>query len=333
LYRNASDGEPLLASATVSAFEARKSGGGRTVRAIEAYQRAIWWLVGIGIVVAGAMIAWLDITVDVTGAGALSQLIAAAFIAARIARRKATRPRVADTLGTLGLVWFAGLNCGLISLLALHVQMPLADSWLYAVDRAAGIDGLAIVAWFAHQPKWLLSAMGAAYSYTIPVLFVSMGGLSMIDDRVESWRAAFCFIGSLLTICFISVVTPAKGLGVWAPPELMTALPDGWACYFWPSFDEFYRSAHPVLRLDALSGVISFPSFHTVMGLITLAMWRKRPAMLALASAWFLPMLASTVPVGGHYVVDVLAGAAVWAIWFTLSRAIERAPPRQRAPS
>ena len=65
LYRNASGGEPLLASAHESAFEARQADGGETVPPVEAYQRAIWWLVGIGIVVAGAMIAWLDVAVKV----------------------------------------------------------------------------------------------------------------------------------------------------------------------------------------------------------------------------------------------------------------------------
>ena len=323
-YLSAPDGEPLLAiSANRIARLADPADDGLS-SPVETYQRVVLWLVGASVLIAGAMTIGLKFSVELTGAGFWTQLIAAAMISARIVRRNPMQSRIADTLGTLAFVWFAGLNCGLISLMGLHVHMPLADRSLLSLDRAIGVNGVAIIGWIADQPPWLLSAMGAAYSFTIPVVFVSMGLLSMIGERVEAWRAAFCFIGTLFCVSLISIVTPAKGIGIWASSALMTSLPDGWACYFWRSFDEFYLGASPVLRVESLSGVVSFPSFHTVMGLITLAMWRKRPMMLALVSAWFLPMLAATIPVGGHYLVDVLAGVALWAIWFALSRIIEK---------
>jgi membrane-associated phospholipid phosphatase len=42
-------------------------------------------------------------------------------------------------------------------------------------------------------------------------------------------------------------------------------------------------------------------------------------------------MLLSTLPGGGHYVVDLLAGCAVWSAWFFWSRQIERQISRQQS--
>lgn len=82
----------------------------------------------------------------------------------------------------------------------------------------------------------------------------------------------------------------------------------------------FYFSADPELGIDALEGVVTFPSVHLITGLIVVAMWRWNVVALALASGWFGFMLLSTLPYGGHYIVDLLGGALVWACWFALSK-------------
>jgi membrane-associated phospholipid phosphatase len=52
-------------------------------------------------------------------------------------------------------------------------------------------------------------------------------------------------------------------------------------------------------------------------------MWRKNIATLAVAGVWLAIMLVATLPGGGHYVVDLVAGFAVWAVWFVISRLVE----------
>ena len=44
-------------------------------------------------------------------------------------------------------------------------------------------------------------------------------------------------------------------------------------------------------------------------------------------------MLVATVPLGGHYVVDLLGGACIWACWFSLSRSAETLTTRESAKS
>ena len=60
-----------------------------------------------------------------------------------------------------------------------------------------------------------------------------------------------------------------------------------------------------------IEGLITFPSFHTALAVVTAwAFWGTRyiagPTLVL-----NLTVIASTVPVGGHYFVDVFAGAAI----------------------
>jgi membrane-associated phospholipid phosphatase len=110
---------------------------------------------------------------------------------------------------------------------------------------------------------------------------------------------------------------------VWAAPALLDRLPDQAMRTFWTNFDNFYSGSDPVLRMHVIDGVISFPSFHTVAGLLVLTIWRKNLMTLIAAGLWLFFMLLGTFPGGGHYVVDLIGGFFVWAAWFAWSRRIE----------
>jgi membrane-associated phospholipid phosphatase len=124
--------------------------------------------------------------------------------------------------------------------------------------------------------------------------------------------------------CLISFVVPAKGLGVWFPSDLVARLPERAATYAFGTFETFHNTSDPLFSLDVLAGVVTFPSFHVAMGLIILAICRKLPLLLLPAGAGFALMICSTLPLGGHYVVDLVAGALLWLCWFGLSRLLER---------
>jgi membrane-associated phospholipid phosphatase len=119
----------------------------------------------------------------------------------------------------------------------------------------------------------------------------------------------------LLTACVvISIVVPAKGFAVYeAPPaELMARLPSG-ASTFYAKISEAYRSgALRTIDPSLLEGVVVFPSFHTIMALLaTYAFWRTRFLWL-LSLAVNAIVLISVVPIGGHYVWDVVGGALMF---------------------
>jgi hypothetical protein len=295
---------------------------------LDRYRKATAGLTVSTILIAISVAMVSGVLIDSAGIALVAWLSAALLVVACMWRSNHTR--IADFLGTIGLIWSAAVGCGVIAMLSLRFQLPMADGLLFSLDHTLGFDGVAIAAWLVDQGQWIFSIMAPAYALTIPLMVISMTALALGGRRVEAWRAAFSFVGSLVTICLIAISTPAKGLGVWAPPQLLKHLPDGAMRYFWANFDRFYAGTKPVLSLATIDGVISFPSLHAAMGFTTVAMWRKNWLCLAMALSWLTFMLLATFPYGGHYVVDVLAGIAVAAGWFALSRRIE-AHPRSTA--
>ncbi len=265
----------------------------------------------------------LKVPVEPAGATAIIWAVAGMLLISRIWWDRHGYQGLADASGTMGVVALSGMSCGAIAMLELRLGVPVRDAMLRSADLAIGIDGNAIVDWLASYARWTFLIMAPAYNFTLPIFFAGLVIHSLRGERIEAWRAAFCFAGTLLTTCLIAAFIPAKGLGVWATPSLLEKLPEQAMRTFWPHFDDFYFGTQPVLRLQVVDGVISFPSFHAVVGFLTVAMWRTNKWTFLLATIYLLVMLVATLPGGGHYVVDLIAGFLVWAAWFAASRQIE----------
>jgi hypothetical protein len=269
------------------------------------------------------VLSW-QVRVDPSGTASIDLLVAAFLLVSRIWWQRHEHKRIADAFGAVALVLIGGMACGGIAMLGLRLHFPLADGMLRSLDQALWTDGIAIVDALLRQGQWLFTILAFVYNLTIPAFVIGLIVLALRGERLEAWRAAFCFVGTLLTTCLIAMLVPAKGLGVWAPAELIARLPQRSMRNFWPHFDEFYSGVDPVLRLEVIDGVVSFPSFHAIVGFLTFAMWRKSLATAVPAAAWLAFLLLATFPYGGHYLVDLLGGFAVSAGWFIWSRRIER---------
>lgn len=281
------------------------------------------WLIVASILVAAAMEIVVRVRVDFAGSYVFEAVIAAMLALSRMWWRRHGFERIADIAGTVGLAGLGGMAGGAIAMLELRLHFPLADPMLRSLDHRLGFDGLAAVELLLRQGHWIFEILAPAYNLTVPLFFAGLIALSLMRERVEAWRSAFCFVGTLLTTCLIATVVPAKGLAMWAPQELLDRLPTMAMRSFWARFDDFYFGADPVLRIQAIDGVISYPSFHAVVGFLVLAMWRKNAWTLAAAGTWLFVMLLATLPGGGHYLVDLIAGFVVFAAWFALSGRVE----------
>lgn len=259
------------------------------------------------------------VRIDPNGTSMILLALAALLILSRIWWEDTGHWRLADACGTVGVAAMGGLCCGAIAMLELRLGFPLADGMLHRADLALGVDAIHVLAMVAPHRDVLIQILAPAYNYTLEVFFAGLVVLSLMNDRVEAWRAALCFVGTLLTTCIIAAFIPATGLVNWAPPNLLEHLPR----VFLTHFNEFYYGNDPVLRLQVIDGVISFPSFHAVVGFLVMSMWRTRPTTRIAAAVWLVVELTSTV-CGGHYIVDLIGGFLVWWGWFTVTRIIER---------
>jgi membrane-associated phospholipid phosphatase len=272
-----------------------------------------------------ALIAEIGLPVDIASLSAVAFSTAATLLAALVLRNRPGLQRLSICFGAQGITWLAGFAGGVIALAGLRLQFPLRDVLFLATDHRLGLDGPSYIAWTTHAPAIVARLVGASYTSTLGIVLLSMSALALLGDRLEVWRATFCFAGALVTTSLISIFVPAKGVASWEAPELLARLPAEAGRYFWPAFDRFYSGSAPVIRLGTVDAVVSFPSFHMAMGLIVVMLWRGRPIALTISLAWFFLMVAGTVPLGGHYFVDLIGGFIVWAAWFGLSVCLARA--------
>lgn len=275
------------------------------------------WLILIAASIAVLLGVAFRVRVDFSGFAMLGVALAGLLTFSRRWWIQAGMQRVADAMGTVSVMTIGGLCCGAIAMLELRLRFPMADDILHRADLALGLTGVQIAEALA-QYDWLFLMLAPVYNYTLELFLGGLVVLSMLNDRIEAWRAAFTFVGTLLTTCVIAAFIPATGLVNWASPNLLAHLPRSFLAHF----GEFYFGADPLLRLQVIDGVITFPSFHAVVGFLVLAMWRTRPVARIVAAAWLVVELLSTVA-GGHYLIDLVGGFLVWAAWFVLSRKIE----------
>ena len=72
-------------------------------------------------------------------------------------------------------------------------------------------------------------------------------------------------------------------------------------------------------------GMVSFPSFHTVLGLMCVLYLRSNVWLQVSVAAAMGLMIATTPLIGGHFLADVLAGFMVAAFAFWLVERIAHA--------
>ena len=149
-----------------------------------------------------------------------------------------------------------------------------------------------------------------------PVLMV--GYLFLVGQSQRFWQALTA-TAIALAIC-ISVFPFSPAVGGYVHFEIpRMSVPDVWVASAW-HYPEVLRSLKDgsldTLGYKALEGIVAMPSFHAAASIIlawtfwtTLLRW----PLVALNAV----MLVSSVPIGGHYIVDVVAGTAVavLALW------------------
>jgi len=194
----------------------------------------------------------------------------------------------------------------LLSYLCIAIGMPLQDRPLAAADSVLGFDWLAWEAFMTRHPLFHI-AQGLAYFSLIWQALLSIAILAL-------WRPGHrnpelltgMLAGILLTLLFATLM-PALG-----PAAMLGRVPD------WLPTLLALRSPAPGPL--GYTGIITFPSFHTVMAILFVHAHR--------GIRWTFPplvvvnlLLLAGIPLwGGHYLIDVVAGAAVALLAILVAR-------------
>jgi hypothetical protein len=209
--------------------------------------------------------------------------------------------RLAD-VGNYAALWVAfSLAGAMFTYVAATMRMPLQDAMLARVDAALGFHW---TPWFhfiaAHRYLWLPLAI--AYQTMLPqiigsILFFAHTGRT--DRNRELLSIAML---SLIVTTLISGMVPAVG------PYIPGHQPD-----FALMLMAIREGAATTFALDNMKGIVSMPSYHTVMAIILIYVHRPPARSFRVVVALSGLMLLSVPSAGNHYLVDMIAGAAVAA--------------------
>lgn len=290
----------------------RASEGGRKA---ERLRIAVTVLLGGSMALTALLAPLVSVSLSARGCGFMVANITAMLVGAAVLRARHPRSPLGDIAQALAIIMLAGLVCGAMAMLALRSGVPLADGLLRSVDASIGLSAQASVEWLALLPSSVLRGFHAIYETSFPQIAIAAMLLPLCRRSFECWRMVFVFAGGSLTSALISFGFPAMGSFFNATAATISAMPQGAGTYAFHDVAQFRSASHAILDLDALAGVITFPSVHTILALLAIQAWWWHPVLRWPVLALNLLVIVTTIPMGGHYFVDLLAGALVWLAW------------------
>jgi membrane-associated phospholipid phosphatase len=211
-----------------------------------------------------------------------------------IAYRHRSAPLASVSLLATQMVAFSYVG-GILTYAAMAATpFPMADTVLGRADAALGFDWQWWFAFVNSQPA--LKLVFAVAYYSLPVQgLVLLGYMSVVDEK----RAQEFLLAAMLSLI---VITPFMALLPAVGHHVAAVEP-------WRGEIQALRD-HSMKRIGEIQGIVTFPSYHTVLGVLFAYMFRRR--------RWFLPVLVlnvvmiGSVPTeGAHYVVDAIAGVII----------------------
>jgi hypothetical protein len=190
-----------------------------------------------------------------------------------------------------------------LSFLAATLGGPFYDDQLARIDGALGFSWRAWHDFVAAKPTLNAVFAVAYYSGLVQVLasLIYFAASGHSAGNQELWWTAL--IALLLTVA-ISALLPAIGAFAHYQADLgradhlttLLALRDGSVTHF-----------------SETKGIVTLPSYHTTQAILLMYVHRRQPRVLPSVVVLNLLMLLSTPTFGGHYLVDMIAGAGVAA--------------------
>ena len=209
--------------------------------------------------------------------------------------------------------------------LAVALNRPLADPWLARADALLGISVPGAVAWTAAYPA-LVSVLLFSYYSLAPQFIAPIVLLGLwYRDRDGLWEYVFNFhVCLVLTLIGLALFPAMCAFSYYGFESLIDQ------GRFIRHFEALRGGNFRLLELTELEGLITFPSFHVAGGLMVTWVFRRYRRLFALLFVLNVLMIASTVLLGAHYAVDIIASFIIFVMsqWLYVrwGRQLSRSP-------
>jgi hypothetical protein len=237
--------------------------------------------------------------------------IEAGLIGALLALSAACRRRyrlIANMTGAVAWLCAFGAAAGVLTYLAGSCALPLQDVMMERLDRAIGFDWSAWRDAVLDRPILSRLLIAAYYSPFSQFLIASIY-FSKTDRSARIEELLLLMGATLVPTVLISAIWPTLG------PFAAHGGGDDVAYLRWVQEARdllALRAGGPWhFELFAMQGIVTMPSYHTVMAVLLTYAFRRTGLVGYGIATLNVVMLLSIPPIGGHYLVDMLAGGAL----------------------
>ena len=235
---------------------------------------------------------------------------------------RAGYPQPAFALVSIAQLQLLVLLATPLTYIAASANLPMQDANLAFVDRLMGLDWPAYYKFVYARPALVPYIYFGYAMITWPVFCVPIFlGATRNYRRLQ--RFTFACTLTLVVTAIVSSLLPAFGTyyqyGISADTPIFRASGYLSQLHELPLIRDGSLRA---LKLENLVGIITFPSFHAAAAILTVwALWSMR-WMRPLVLPAHVGMLLATPLVGGHYFIDVFAGAGLAVLAIAAARRI-----------
>jgi len=303
---------------------------GRLIRALTADDAAatLLWLIILPLLAAAAGLFFaIGFRVQDSALPSKLGLYLTGALVAQIALLRCLAPRLSRALVALAQMGAISTVGMLLAYAAAAAAMPLVDGQLLALDQAIGYEWRDYAGFIARH-RAIAFALDHAYMLIFGLPFLAIGPLAQarrfraIDRYLIATAIALLITTAIFTFC--PALTAWDHLGI-APDALkpFRYLPNATAGWEYELLQ--IRAGRGFVLHDTLgSGLVAFPSFHAIAALLfAAALWPLRALRAPAALAAFLVILSAPI-LGGHYAIDLIAGAAVATASLLVATPLER---------
>jgi len=236
------------------------------------------------------------------------------LIAASILLKRRGLLALATAIECATVLAVAAFSFVLLSFLLSRLGAPYADPLLDAAEHVLfpGFDWPGAVEAFCRLALPLRIA-NFAYDSLWWQMILLIGLLCATGRRARCWDFALAWAVTLSATLAVFAIAPAIGAyGFHHIPHAMVGGVANQVGWRQPVMLEHLRHAASVMiRPQDMLGIVEFPSFHTASAvLLVWGFWTVWPARFV-AIPLNLGVMFASVPIGGHYLPDILSGIVV----------------------
>ena len=267
----------------------------------------IYIALAVQVIAIGAMLVLLDYRLAPDLAGRLPFGAALVIPAAWLLRRYG-HPRGGSAIEATTLAYIQGSGTVLLLFPLTEASFAFADPQIASIDRWLGFHWPTFSWHFANNPALFRVAFLAYTSFEWQTL-VLVPFLVLLGHSTRAWQlVTAATLGAIMTMAIYPFV-PAQGPAIYYGLQQSDfPLLGDFPWQFGPDLAALKENNLRLISADDVFAMVSVPSYHTIVGFIlawaSLCDRRLRFFFVPLNVA----MVIATIPIGIHYLSDILAG-------------------------